>query len=366
MNEPPLVIVVDDSPSMLELMATQLAKEGYQLRTFLSGIELLADREALAACDVILLDVMMPEVNGFETCRRVRELEDRFLPILLVTALDDTMYKVEGLDCGADDFLTKPAHASELRARLRAHLRAKRYHDELCAAHRELVRLSEQRENLVSMIVHDLRSPLGAMDLALQMMGDPPDASVIDGTTWALTRQELNYALELCRQMLEVRKLESGELEILPTAASIRATVESAIGPLRLLAQKRRITVETDVLDLHWRTDHSLLRRVVMNITDNAIKHSRGGQAVRVEGSAAGDLVTLSVTDSGPGIAAEDQERVFELFGKAKSAPARRGTGIGLAFCQLAIRALGGNISLESAPGEGSRFTVSIPQYTAG
>jgi signal transduction histidine kinase len=366
MNEPPLVVMVDDSVCMLELMAAQLAKEGYQLRSFRSGVELLSDAQTLAACDAILLDIMMPEINGFETCRRVREGQGRFLPILLVTALDEIMYKVEGLDCGADDFITKPTYAAELRARLRAHLRAKRFHDELQAAHQELMRLSELRDNLVSMIVHDLRNPLGSMGLALQMMGDPPDATVIDSTTWALTRQQVDYALELCRQLLEVRKLEDGELELTLTEASIRATVEAALRPLRLLAQERGISMVSDVPNFSWRTDHNLLCRVLMNIADNAVKHSLGGQEVRIEGGTSGGQVMLSVTDSGPGIAEEDQVRIFELFGRTKSASGRRGTGVGLAFCRLAVRALGGSIGLESAPGKGSRFTVSIPPYPMG
>ncbi len=168
MDKKPIVVCVDDEPSQLEVLEGQLVTEDYDLRMYSSGLELMSDQQVLEDCDIILLDVMMPELDGFETTKRIRQEHPRFLPILLVTALGATEHKVLGLDAGATDFVPKPTVGAELRARVRAHLSAKQMHEKL----EQLVIL---KDNLTRMIVHDIRNPLLSISLALESMGDPPD-----------------------------------------------------------------------------------------------------------------------------------------------------------------------------------------------
>lgn len=362
MKDPPLVIVVDDEPAILELIQAQLERERYDIRCYPSGVALLADDAILSQADIMLLDVMMPEIDGFEVCRLIRERHPRFVPIILVTALGDTEHKVRGLDTGADDFITKPFVAAELRARVRANLRSKLLHDELEAAREEVEQLSHLKDLLTDMIVHDLRNPLGSLALALQLMGSPPDPERVDSETWDLTRQQIDSALELCQQLLDIRKLQRGELTIRCDEVDLADLVRDAVAPIRLLAQERAINLQLEVPSVTCQADPGLLKRVVTNLVSNAVKFSPNEDAVTVRGDGDESEVRVIVGDHGPGIALKHQEHVFELFATAQLGAEAKGYGIGLAFCKLAVNAMGGSIAVDSAPGQGSRFTVSLPQ----
>lgn len=361
MNNPPHVIVVDDEPALLELVMAQLAPEGYQVQTFNSGVAALADAAALERCDIVLLDVMMPELDGFSVCERIRKEHPRFLPVLLVTALGETEHKVRGLDAGADDFLTKPTNASELRARVRAHLRSKQLHDELERAHASLRELSTLRDNLISMIVHDLRNPLGSVAMALQMMGTPPNASLIDDTTWELTRGQVEFALDMCEQLLNIRQMEQGQLEVTLTSAPISETMQAALEPLLLAANLRQIEIHQGIIDSEWVTDHRLLKRVVMNLISNAVKYSPGEEAIAITAHIVSGQLVIAVSDHGPGIPPEYHSTIFELFGSAGGGKDVPKIGVGLAFARQAVELLGGSIKVDSRMGEGTKFTISLP-----
>jgi len=232
MDKRPIILCVDNDPELLDVIEGQLTQEDYDLRRYGSGDELLEDLPALAACDLILLDVMMPGMDGFEVIQRIRKAHPRFLPIILITALGETEHKVRGLSTGATDFITKPTVSAELRARVRVHL-----HN--VQLYKELERLDAMKDNLMRMIVHDLRNPLTSISLALQAMGTPPDPSILDAETWELTRQQMNYGLELCEQLLDITKLETDTLQVNLQGVSLKQTAEEAVAPLRLLAESK-------------------------------------------------------------------------------------------------------------------------------
>lgn len=361
MNNPPLVIVVDDEATLRELVVAQLNPTGYQLRAYPSGAALLKEPETIEAADLILMDVMMPELDGFTVCERIRAEYQKFLPILLVTALGETVHKVRGLDAGADDFLTKPTNASELRARVRAHLRAKQLHDELDEAHRDLANLSALRDNLISMIVHDLRNPLGSVSMALQMMGTPPNAGLIDEITWQLTRSQVTFALDLCEQLLNLRQMEKGQMTVEKTTADLGHTVREALEPLLLTAEIRELDVDIQVESIQCYSDHKLIKRVVMNLISNAVKYSPNGEVVRIQLSRNDSRAYVAVSDKGPGIPLEHHDKAFELFGTLDAGVDVPKVGVGLAFAKQAIQLLGGDITLDSEVGEGTTFRVAIP-----
>lgn len=364
MNDPPLIIVVDDEPAILELVQAQLEKENYEIRCFNSGKELLADQASLSQADIMLLDVMMPELDGFELCRMIREQQSRFFPVILVTALGETEHKVRGLDTGADDFITKPSNAAELRARIRANLRTKRLHDELESAREEVEKLAHLKDLLTDMIVHDLRNPLGSLSMALQLMGDPPNPANVDPSTWDLTRQQIDSALELCEQLLDIRKLQRGELTIGHADFDLAEAIEQAVSPVRLLAKERAVSLRLEIPGITCQGDIVLLKRVIMNLVINAVKFSPPDDEVTVTARTADNEIYVAVSDHGRGIPPECHELIFELFTTSQVEAEAKGYGIGLAFCKLAVDAMQGRITVDSAPGKGSRFTVYLPQGT--
>lgn len=361
MHKPPIVVSVDDEPAILELVKAQLTPENYDLRRFAEPGDLLGEPETLQSADLFLLDVMMPGMDGFELCEEIRQQREGFVPIIMVTALGETEYKVRGLDAGADDFITKPTNAAELRARVRANLRSKIFHDKLEEANLELRRLSHMRDSLTDMIVHDLRNPLGSLSLALQMLGDPPDASLIDSDTWELTRQQVNYALEMCEQLLDIKKLQTDSLKIHITRMNVTELITDAISSIRLRARERGVRIEQRTDETTLMTDTALVKRVLLNLLNNAVKYSPPDDVVSVTAIKDNDAMTITVHDSGPGIPPEAHERIFEMFGTAQIGSEVKGYGIGLAFSKLACDALEGTIEIDSEPGKGSKFKLVLP-----
>lgn len=364
MNKPPLIAVIDDEPAILELVEAQLMQEKLTIKTYLDAGSFLADNETKSSCDLVMSDVMMPEMNGFELCRKIRDTERRFLPILLVTALNEVKSRVQGLDAGATDFLTKPTNSAELRARIRAHLRSKQFHDELAEANRQLENLGHLRDNLINMIVHDLRNPLSSVSMALDMMGDPPDPSAVDDVTWKLTREQVSFALELCQQLLDIKRFEGGEMSVKPSLAPAINAVQSALKPIILLASERQVTFKLDVPSEEIYLDHSLLQRILMNTLSNAVKYTIPGDSVLVRAKISPGTALFSVEDHGPGIPEKLQGEVFDLFVSTEMRSSVQSVGVGLNFCKVAASAMGGKTWLKSKLGEGTTFYFELPLQT--
>ena len=352
MHDPPIVAAVDDEPAILDLFAAQLAPEKLDLRLYSGGDMLLNDSKTLNTCDLVLVNVMMPGMDGITLCRLIREMQERFLPILIVTAHGETEQKVRGLDAGANDFLTKPINSAELRARIRANLRAKQLHDELDTAYAELKKLGDLRDNLINMIVHDMRNPLGSVARALEMMGEPPDPTAVDPVTWALTKQQVDHAHELCEQLLDIKRLQAKELPFNPSATSLAETAAQAAEPLKILARERRVEVAIDMPQAGFSTDHELLRRILLHLLGNAIKASPRGEQVSMRGELLPPGVVITVTGKG-------------ASAHAGVGSARYNADIGLAFCRLAIEELGGEIEAGSAAGNESVICLRLPEWTA-
>ncbi len=227
--------------------------------------------------------------------------------------------------------------------------------------HKELARVSALKDNLFNMIVHDLKNPLGSMNLLLQVMGDPPDASILDTAHWELLRNQNSSALEMCEQLLDITKIESDQLELNLTQAKISNSVAESLLPFQLQAKNDGIEISVEVPDVTLETDHTLLKRVLMNLLNNALKYSPKNERISLYGHMTEQYFHLSVSDTGPGIPESYQEKIFELFASAEIRSEVRGTGIGLAFCKLVMKALGGSIAVESVAGFGSTFNLSIP-----
>ena len=354
MDDRATILCVDDEPMMLDIIEGHLFHENYNLIRYSSGVNLLKDSVSLKRCDMILLDVMMPEIDGIEVTRRIRELQKRFLPVILITALGTTEHKVMGLDAGATDFITKPVSEAELRARVRAHLRAKRMND-------ELVRMTALKETLVSTVVHDIRTPLTTIQMALSLILDSGDPSMIDKSIWERASWQTKSAIELCEQLLDIKLHEQASLKLNPRTARLGQTVEDAILALADELAEKRISVVRKLEDSVIHTDHFHLRRVLMNLLQNAIRHSSEGDSVEVQSIIDHDRVRIYVADNGTGISAAEQEDIFEMYVARSVDGGNQSRGIGLAFCRIAIENMGGSIELISRPGEGCRFEVSIP-----
>ena len=359
MDNTPHVLIVDDTPSMRDALEALLFREGYHLAFAASGQEAL-DRLQELSPDVILLDVMMPGMDGLQVCERLKADERwRHIPTILVTTLDSQEDLVRGLDAGADEFLTKPVTGLELRARVRTMLRIKQQFDELQAA----LRL---REDLANMIVHDLRSPVSVIMMAIFHLGravsTPEALKYVDYVESQARRMD-----SFLTDMLATAKMAEGKLILSRSMVDVNQLVQEVAKIHGYLAEskgRKLVVVDVPKETRQVSLDANLFYRTLDNLISNALKLSppEGTVTLRAEYPASPmPLVRIQVVDEGPGIPEEDRDRIFDRFEVASLM--QQGIpqlGLGLVFCKMVVDAHGGRIFVESNEPHGSIFTVEM------
>jgi signal transduction histidine kinase len=361
-REVPRVLVVDDTPANLQLLVGMLKERGYKALVAPSG------KMALQAAqndppDLILLDINMPEMNGYEVCERLKADEKlKEIPVIFVSALNETMDKVKAFGAGGVDYVTKPFQFEEVDARVRAHLELRRQKRELKDSYERLKELERLRDNLTNMIVHDLRSPLTGVHGTLQIL--EKDAQLAQnpklGFLVQLARRETNALIEMVTQLLDISRLEAGQMPVKKASGDLVESARAAVGGMASLAEGRRLAVSAEgrVPAVY---DFDIVRRVITNLLANAVKFTRKDGRITVAVSRTDAGVRVAVTDDGDGIPPEYHQKIFDKFGQVNGNKARFGTGLGLTFCKLAVESHGGRIGVESEPGKGSTFWFTLP-----
>jgi signal transduction histidine kinase len=372
---PPLVLVADDVDANAELLADQLTALGVRTIRAHDG------PSALAACfeehpDLCILDVSMPagalgvddRDTGFEVCRRLkRDPRTARIPVIFVTALNDTADRVKAIEAGGDDFLLKPHNRLVLGARVRSLLKLKSATDALEQSYRTLRELTKVRDDLMKMIVHDLKTPLTSVLASLEMLREGDFGPMAEKQYKAVSEAEgkAEDLLGLIQDLLEVARVEETRIAISPEPIAPAAFLSELVidWTPRFTAEGATMAYEAADDAEVFSADKALLRRVFANLVQNALSHS--ATTVHVELAARRDPqgILFTVTDNGPGIPAEFQEVIFRKFEQVRSpnAPRTRSSGLGLAFCRLAVEAHGGRIWVRSKEREGSTFYIQLP-----
>jgi signal transduction histidine kinase len=370
------ILVVDDDQRNVRLVESILKSNGYPVLRAYDGEEGLRVVESDHP-DLLLLDVMMPKLSGFELCRTLRARhETRLLPIIMVTALNAIEDKVQGLELGADDFLTKPINRAELLAKVRSILRVKvlqdeveRQRKELEAANRELLTIQRFKESMTQMVVHDLKNPLAGVMGNIQLM-QMQRGQMTPGRLEELLQRSLDSARQMARMVqniLEVAKLEEQKMPLRCEPVGLAEIVSEQVAELMSLGTRDAIRLESDVASglPPLEADRALLGRILGNLLNNAFKHTPGGGRIVVGARAEGDEILLTVSDTGEGIPEDLLPYIFEKFVAGDSDNRRRMTydsGLGLTFCRLAVQAHGGRIWVQSRPGQGTTVSVALPR----
>jgi two-component system sensor histidine kinase/response regulator len=371
----PLILVADDVEANAELLVDQLETLGF--RTLVARDA----PSALASClerrpDLVILDVSMPAGGlgvddrdaGFEVCRRLkRDARTARIPVIFVTALGDTSDRVKAIEAGGDDFLTKPHHRLVLNARVRALLKLKGATEALEESLRRLRELQKVRDDLMNMIVHDLKTPLTSVLATLEMARDGDFGAPTPALVRALSDAEgkAEDLLALIEDLLEVARIEERTISLRPEAIAPAALLAEVVHDWGLRFQQERATSTVEVADDApvFRADKALLKRVLSNLVQNAVTHTAGPVQLAFAARPDPNGILFTVADDGPGIPAEYQEIIFRKFERvrAANAPRVRSSGLGLTFCRLAVESHGGRIWVKSAEGEGSTFYVQLP-----
>jgi len=371
----PLILVADDVPANVELLFDQLHTLGYRTVAAYDG------PSAIAACfehspDLCILDVSMPpgdlgvdnRSTGFEVCRRIkRDARTSRIPVIFVTALNDSGDRVRGIEAGGDDFLTKPHNRLVLGARVRSLLKLKAATDALESSYRKLRELEKVRDDLMKMIVHDLKSPLTSVLATLELLvdGDFGQLSVAQKSAVGDAEGKAEDLLALIEDILEVARIEEAAVSLTPEPIAPAALFTELVHEWthRFQQERTRPSILVDDDTPVFFADKPLLKRVFSNLIQNAVTHSSTPIDLSLSARKAGDGVLFTVADNGPGIPSEYHEVIFRKFGQVATgtAPRVRSSGLGLTFCKLVVDLHGGMIWVRSREGKGSAFHVQLP-----
>ena len=374
------ILVVDDNLQNREVAEGHLVGAGYGAIQAASGEDALA-MLAGTRPDLVLLDVLMPGMDGFETCRRIRALPDGGgIPILFLTALGDLGTHKAALESGADDFLTKPINRTELLIRVRSLLRIKELSDELKRNYdviREqrdaLLEAQRQKEELTALIVHDLKNPLSSILSNVQFCVGQRELGAEERDSLRDVLRASQSMVRMVMNLLDVSRSEDGALVPRLATFELPALLEEVCSEMGRRVedkeQKLVLRVAPDVRELV--ADRDLVRRILENLIDNAYKYGPrrcdiGVEAVRVpadEASGTGAALEIRVRDEGEGIPGAFRSKIFEKYARVGGRPAhevRNSHGLGLVFCQRAVDVHGGRIWVEDNAPRGSCFHVRL------
>ncbi|MBO3462697.1 hybrid sensor histidine kinase/response regulator [Aetokthonos hydrillicola Thurmond2011] len=356
MEAQPCILVIDDEPDNFDVIETLLDGENYHLDYSPSSRKALARLRSFQP-DIILLDVMMPEMDGMEVCRRIKgDPRLHAIPIIMLTALTAKEDLAKCLGSGADDFISKPVNSLELRSRIRSMLRIKQHYDQLQA-------LLKLREDMVNMIVHDLRNPLGSIFLSTDILRLPD----LPSEHYQRNLEQLGIAAQQLQSLIDslllMAKLESGRMTLNYTDVDLCALCTSAVSDMEAIAAQKNLTVVSQLPKPGGviKADAAIFRRVLDNLLSNAIKFSPSNSqlTLRADYLEVGGA-KVQVADSGPGVPHNLRQSIFEKYEIGTLMQEVSQLGLGLAFCKMAVKAHQGTITVEDNYPRGSIFTILL------
>jgi len=361
------ILIVDDDRLNTRILTSILKPEGYDIVAVYSGEECLERYEQFKP-DLVLLDVIMPGITGFETCRTLRDRHgDTLAPVIFITAKSESDDVVEGLAAGGVDYLPKPFKGREALARLRTHLQNRLLNEQQRQLVAQLSSANTAKNRLLGMVAHDLRNPLASIRGLADFLSD--------GTVGELTADQLDLVktiqetsqsmLTMVNELLDKSVIESGELKIHPELRPIAELLNKSVYLNNINAAKKGSLIELEGIDAETELniDADKIKQVIDNLLSNAIKFSPPQSTIRVLVERNGESVSVLVRDQGPGIPENERHKLFQDFGQTSVKPTagEKSTGLGLAICKRIMESHGGSIAAESVPTGGSIFRITFP-----
>lgn len=363
----PTVLVVDDNPKNVQIIALLLRDLKYKIIIAVNG-KSAVDLVERARPDLILMDVMMPGMDGFEACQIIKtKPENENIPVIFLTALSEKVNIVKGFDAGGVDYITKPFNKEELVSRIKTHLELKFARDEMQQMTNHLVELNSIKDKMFSVIGHDLRSPLGSIKMTLDFLkSDTEQRYKIEDfrNSVNLLAQTTDEVFGLLENLLGWAKSQSGNLSVISEEIKVRDLVNSVYLLHKGSITYKRLSFHNNVIDSDSVcADLNMLKTVLRNLLSNAIKYTPEGGTISIGTAELNENTHIIVTDTGVGIPAENLSKIFDekqhlsTYGTNKES----GSGLGLILCQNFIKSNNGRLMVESEQGKGSSFIVELP-----
>ena len=356
------LLVVDDQESNIQIVGAALGKLGFEILPATGGLQAF-QRLAVRRPDLILLDLLMPQMDGFEVCRRIRANPDwTEIPIIFLSSADDKGLIVRALESGGVDYITKPFNHAELVTRVRTHLALKRARD-------ELKQLAEDRDELLGILTHDLKNHLGGMDMSAQLLRERTEA--LADPKLRLMAENISHSsgqmLAFVKQFLANASADHAlNLRTEPVNLSNAAT--RAVQVHQEAAQRKQLVFQTVLPPTNGvlvQADSAALNQVFDNLLSNAIKFSPPGKQIRVAVDSPGNgFIECHIQDQGPGFSEKDKTRMFLRYARLSARPTggEPSTGLGLSIVKKLVLAMHGELTCESSPGKGATFAFRLPR----
>ena len=364
-TEKPKILIVDDTPTNLSILE-EILEEDCSISIAQSGTQALKLTEKFEP-DLILLDVNMPGIDGFETCHKLKSREaTRNIPVIFITARTEPEDVIKGFSEGGVDYITKPFNYSEVIARVQTHLKIQQLIRQLESRNDQLKELNDLKNKFLGMASHDMRNSLSAIKGYSQILQD--DAEELPGET---KDRFLNFIfkssenmLRMVNELLDVSVIESGRLKLDLHPTSLKNLADYHITINRFFADKKNIHLHSDLSDVSkCQMDSNKIGQVIDNLLSNAIKFSESGKNIFVSLVEQEGKLIFSVKDEGPGISEDDQAKLFQHFQKLSARPTagESSSGLGLAISKKMVEAHDGCLTVTSQLGSGSTFCFEIP-----
>jgi len=366
------ILLVDDTPANLKVLTELLKEYHYKVRAVPSGKLALKSVEHRQP-DLILLDINMPEMNGYEVCQHLKDNPiTANIPVIFISALDDIQDKVQAFRQGGVDYITKPFQIEEVHARIKTHLtigqlqkELKQKNSHLESQLRQLQEMKAMQDTLVHMVVHDIKVPFTGAALLVSHLDatsenlPPHVAAQLQQTNKIMDR--MNMALQ---NILDLGKMEWGKLTLKYETLELVSALKVWLEEIEPLSAHVQLEIQLPEQPLEIEVDSFLLKRIVFNLLMNAFRYTTEGKKVQIKLLSEKEKFCLAISDQGPGVPEEYRETIFEKYVQIqlshKNDPAS--SGLGLAFCKMAIEAHHGQIGLESEVGQGSTFWFTLPR----
>ena len=353
------ILVVDDQPANIQIVGAVLGNLGCEIIPASDGATALK-RVALRMPDLILLDLLMPEMDGCEVCRQLKADPDwKDIPVIFLSAADDKDLIVRALDSGGVDYITKPFNQAELISRVRTQLALK-------AARDRLKQLAEDKDELLGILAHDLKNYLGGINMSAELMSrqierfkDERLAQLSDN----MIRSSAS-AMAFVKEFLANSATDHG-FTLKPTAADLTEIAKAAIAQYQEAARRKKIKIQTDfpAENIFALVDVFALDQILDNLISNALKFSSPDKSIFISVRPVNRHAECVVRDEGPGFTVEDKTKMFRRYGRLSARPTggEPSTGLGLSIVRKLVLGMGGELSCDSVSGNGAAFTVRLP-----
>lgn len=358
------LLIVEDDSNTLQLMLDALEYE-YGVQGVWNGVEALKalERESF---DLVLLDIMMADIDGLEILRRIRETKTAIeLPVILISALSQDTVIVEGLQSGANDYITKPFDIEVMRARIQCQLVLKKQVSDQGQTISDLKSSADMKDHFLHIASHDLKNPLNNLLLAhyqlRTVLGDQPEAKQALDTI----EQTVNSMADLVDDFLDSAALENGRLELSLEAVEASHVISETLLAYEANANQKNISLRMGQTNGAMLADYNRLTQILSNLVSNAIKYTPPDRSVMIWSAVEGERVRIHVADQGPGIPADELDSLFKPFSKLSPRPTagESSTGLGLWIAKELLRLQNGTIGVECPADGGSIFWCELPAY---